>query len=440
MAPWHWSNGGKPSVLAGMSGGGLQRGSAGAQAPASFDDRVREARRQEALWSPSNRESKQAASPSSHRSWQAELPLAARDARAKLWVCRGQWSCGYKLNEDNQQVCQICSRPWQGGLEQQGQSLGRLQTANSFQALAAKPLGKGNQLVPGLQGKGGYPWKKQSKGWHQEPMPEQFGLGKGAAVGKGPSSQPTSPASLVPDDEQMGAEVLEERHLDLDGLRCMAKSLGESLGQEADEVTALWTRIDAEAARRKERMPKGTQLQKLERKMAMVEGKLQKTEALLEAAEQAVAGARKHVEEIQKQGRELQLQYDGLEVERHQLVHGLQASSGISANLSPQDSMAEQLAALVATAHQHVEAGDEKARQLQEALVVAAKFMEEYVVAAKEVLTEEQAKQQTSLPPGKGGGTITPKARTGSRSPRRTDAEGARARALAAAVEEQKLL
>ena len=434
MAPWHWSNGKSSDFVdpaAQQGGGALVSG-------CSFDERIREARRQEALgWSPSNRESKAAASPSSHRSWQAELPLAARSR--KFWVCRGQWSCGYKLNEDHLQLCQICCRPWQGSHEVPGQQAGGLQTANSFQALVAKPQGKGKQLVPGLQGKGnmgkqGYPWKKQGKGW----APEQL-QGQVAPVGKGPGSQPTSPASLVPEDEQMGVEVLEERHLDLEGLRCLAKSLGESLGQEADEVTALWTRIDAEAARRKEKMPKGTQLQKLERKMAVVESKLQKTESLLEAAEKAVAGAKQYVEEVQKQGRELQLQFDGLEVERHQLVHGLQASSGTSANLSPQDSRAEQLAALVATAHQHVDAGDEKARHLQEALLVAAKFMEEYV-AAKDGHREEQAKQQQKSMLPKGGGTTTPKAREGSRSPRRTETEGARARAVAAADEEQKLL
>ena len=96
------------------------------------------------------------------------------------------------------------------------------------------------------------------------------------------------------------------------------------------------------------------------------------------------------------------MQYDGLETERHQLVHGLRTSSGAAAIGSPQDSMAEQLPALVATAHQHVEAGDERASHLGEALAVAAKFMEEYVVAAKEQLKdEEQAKQQPTLPQGK---------------------------------------
>ena len=261
-------------------------------------------------------------------------------------------------------------------------------------------------------GRGGQRWEhSESRGWGRLP----HSLSRVGFVG---AADPTAVSKL-----------------DLDKLRSALASCEQALGQEAPICIDLRSQLANELEHRKRAVPPIQQLQRLERKLQAVEIRIQKSVVALDKAEQDVQDSLGRVEEAKAQGRILEATQAGLEADKALLLGTFQASptgasSGSCSAGDHPDSLQAQLAKLRATAEQQIESGDERAFVLGQTLELATLQLREYLLAAKEGFcpsTKEVDKGQRQHE-----GSVTPKARASSRSPRR-DALAVEATAAAAA-------
>ena len=233
--------------------------------------------------------------------------------------------------------------------------------------------------------------------------------------------------------------------VDVEKLRRALQSCEEAMGPGSDTCILIRTQLQQEMDLRKKATPPHQQLLRVQRKIVANDAKLQKMDGLRELADQALLTAQQNLEKVQSQGRALQAVQTELEEEQQAILASLQGPQQASGQAPCFETkgmgLAEQMAALLSAAAQHVDSGDERAQQLGVALGLAAKQMEIYLqttsTAAVQVTTNSVQLPTVTSKATEGRGSSTPLSRVSSRSPRRSEAS---IEATAAAAMAAKLL
>ena len=233
------------------------------------------------------------------RSWSASHPRQG----AQLWTCR---ECGYKRNLHEYSNCSICNRAWSWKKQALQDKRASLVLANSFQPLAGAEQAASQP-----------PWKHRSKGRGSGQWQE--GRSKGTW-----RKEASTPEQLAEQDDDMGAS--DGKSIDLEDLRRLITSTSSTLGDSAPEVQALQERFEQEETKRQQRVPKHIQLQKLERRLKVLEQKLQKNDELVGKAEVHLQEASDSLEAVKAKGRGLLEQQLQWEADKQVIIAGLQGN------------------------------------------------------------------------------------------------------------------
>ena len=378
--------------LAGMADGGRSFGAR----QATFDDRVAEAssREQHGGWSARFDRSPS----SSRRSWHADQRQGS-PMLGKQWICKGQLSCGYRNNPVEAPLCKACSRPWHGYTAEPVQRKGAaLQLANSYHPLAATGLQE--PLSPGLLVP---PWKQMGKGRGGQSWPPLLPV-RNPGKGKGRSAPPSrgSATSALEMEVDIEGEVAagSTKMVDLEALKRLHASTVSTLGVDSLEAVGLQERILLETNKKRDSTPKHILLNNLEKKLKMLDSKVQKNEERLGLAEENLVRASNQLEEIKATGRGLHQQQQALEEERAQI--GLCLQSGEALETKQVDPWVAKWSNMLALASTHVDAGDERAKELGHLFHEAAASLEQHLQAYDTKAREAGEGKGGSKPPAAG--------------------------------------
>ena len=200
--------------------------------------------------------------------------------------------------------------------------------------------------------------------------------------------QEHAPTTIAEDEAMLeeGAE-LPEKGIDVEELRKLVAGQAASLGDTAEEVLSLKTRLAKVQKDKRQKVPKHVQLQRPEQKLAKGEAKLQKGEAAQTTAEKGVEAALTRLAEIKEANLALLQQQSKWEDEKRQVGASFQVQNGREMGGMEQDQAAAAAAAPAAQgevtelqrAAQRItnfraqaaiqsDAGDERAKALGQAL------------------------------------------------------------------------